>query len=108
MSAIFFAALLYMPQFLQKVLGYSPLKPGVGLLPMMGTFAVVSFVAGPLYNRLGAKPIVIARRRLPGRGAVPALARRRRLGLRSRSCPGWWSSGFGVGLFYPIGHHRRR
>jgi EmrB/QacA subfamily drug resistance transporter len=58
MSAIFFASLLYLPQFLQKILGYSPLRSGAGLLPMMGMFALTSFVAGPLYTRLGAKLIV--------------------------------------------------
>jgi MFS family permease len=57
MSATFFAALLYLPQFMQQHLGYSPLEAGVGMLPFLGTFAVVSFVAGPLYNRLGAKPL---------------------------------------------------
>jgi EmrB/QacA subfamily drug resistance transporter len=57
MSATFFAALLYLPQFMQKHLGYSPLEAGVGMLPFLGTFAVVSFVAGPLYSRLGAKPL---------------------------------------------------
>jgi len=44
MSAIFFAALLYLPQFMTKVLRYSATASGVGLLPMMGTFAVTSFV----------------------------------------------------------------
>jgi MFS family permease len=58
MSAIFFAALLYLPQFMTKVLGYSAAASGVGLLPMMGTFAVTSFVAGPLYERMGPKLIV--------------------------------------------------
>ncbi len=57
MSATFFAALLYLPQFMQKQLGYSPLEAGVGILPFLATFALVSFVAGPLYNRLGAKPL---------------------------------------------------
>jgi MFS family permease len=28
------------------------------MLPFLATFALVSFVAGPLYNRLGAKPLV--------------------------------------------------
>jgi EmrB/QacA subfamily drug resistance transporter len=55
MSATFFAALLYLPQFMQNHLGYSPLKAGVGMLPFLATFAAVSFVAGPLYSRLGAK-----------------------------------------------------
>jgi hypothetical protein len=58
MSAVFFASLLYLPQFMQKILGYSPLKSGVGLVPMMGTFALTSFVAGPLYGKLGPKLIV--------------------------------------------------
>jgi len=58
MSAIFFAALLYLPQFMTKQLGYSAVGAGAGLLPMMGVFAVTSFVAGPLYSRLGPKLIV--------------------------------------------------
>jgi EmrB/QacA subfamily drug resistance transporter len=55
MSATFFAALLYLPQFMEKQLDYSPLESGVGMLPFLATFALVSFVAGPLFNRLGAK-----------------------------------------------------
>jgi MFS family permease len=55
MSATFFAALLYLPQFMQKQLDYSPLEAGVGILPFLATFALVSFVAGPLYERVGAK-----------------------------------------------------
>jgi MFS family permease len=59
MSATFFAALLYLPQLMEKQLGYSPLEAGVGMLPFLATFALVSFVAGPLYNRLGAKPLAV-------------------------------------------------
>jgi EmrB/QacA subfamily drug resistance transporter len=55
MSATFFAALLYLPQFMQHQLGYSPLGAGLGMLPFLATFACVSFVAGPLYEKLGAK-----------------------------------------------------
>ena len=46
MSAVFFAALLFLPQFFQKILGDNPLEAGAGLLPMMVVFAVTSFVAG--------------------------------------------------------------
>ena len=35
MSATFFAALLYLPQFMQKHLDYSPLEAGVGMLPFL-------------------------------------------------------------------------
>jgi EmrB/QacA subfamily drug resistance transporter len=58
MSATFFAALLYLPQFMEKQLGYTPLEAGVGMLPFLATFALVSFIAGPLYERLGAKLLV--------------------------------------------------
>jgi EmrB/QacA subfamily drug resistance transporter len=58
MSAIFFAALLYLPQFMTKELGFSPIEAGLGLLPMMCMFALASFVAGPLYSRVGPKLIV--------------------------------------------------
>ena len=59
MSATFFASLLYLPQFMEKQFGYSPLEAGIGILPFLGVFALVSFVAGPLYNRLGAKPLAV-------------------------------------------------
>jgi EmrB/QacA subfamily drug resistance transporter len=59
MSATFFASLLYLPQFMEKQFGYSALEAGVGILPFLGVFAVVSFIAGPLYNRLGAKPLAV-------------------------------------------------
>jgi EmrB/QacA subfamily drug resistance transporter len=58
MSATFFAALLYLPQFMQKQLDYTPLEAGLGMLPFLAVFALVSFVAGPLYGRLGAKLLV--------------------------------------------------
>ena len=48
-SAIFFAALLYLPQFMSKNLGFTAMGSGAGLLPMMGTFMITSFIAGRLY-----------------------------------------------------------
>src|ERR1700760_3166292 len=55
MSATFFAALLYLPQFMESQLEFSPLEAGLGMVPALATFALVSFVAGPLYGRVGAK-----------------------------------------------------
>src|SRR5436190_137501 len=55
MSAVFFATVLYVPQFMEKILNFSALKAGVGMVPMLGSFAVVAFIAGPLYGRFGAK-----------------------------------------------------
>ena len=59
MAATFFAALLYLPQFMEKQLGYSALESGVGMLPFLAVFALASFAAGPLYNRLGAKMLAV-------------------------------------------------
>jgi EmrB/QacA subfamily drug resistance transporter len=59
MAATFFAALLYLPQFMQKQLGYSALEAGLGMLPFLAVFALASFAAGPLYDRVGAKRLAV-------------------------------------------------
>ena len=51
----FFAVLLYVPQYLEKFRGYSPLGAGGALVPMLLMFAVVAPISGVIYNRLGAK-----------------------------------------------------
>jgi EmrB/QacA subfamily drug resistance transporter len=100
MSAIFFAALLYLPQYMSKHLGYSPIGSGAGLLPLMGTFAAVSFAAGPLYGRLGAKPVVSTGAAFLTAGiallAVSAGSASSYAGL----VPGMVALGVGIGLFY--------
>jgi EmrB/QacA subfamily drug resistance transporter len=99
MSAIFFAALLYLPQFMSKVLHFSAMESGAGLLPMMGTFAVTSFVSGRLYNRLGPKVSVTG-------GALFLAAGMFLLSLISATSSysdlifGMFVLGIGVGLFY--------
>jgi hypothetical protein len=98
-SAVFFSTLLYLPQFMQKILGYSPLGSGVGLVPMMGTFALTSFLAGPLYTKFGAKLIVSL-----GAGAI--FVGILLLSLVSRNSGygglvvGMLVLGVGIGLFY--------
>ncbi len=100
MSATFFAALLYLPQFMQKHLGYSPLEAGVGVLPFLATFALVSFVAGPLYNRVGAKPLAVV-----GAGCIalaPFLFSQVTEGSAYGALvPGMFVLGIGIGSFYP-------
>jgi len=99
MSATFFASLLFLPQFFQKILGYSALEAGAGLLPMMAVFAVTSFIAGGLYNRLGAKLMVTA-------GALCLTLGTFLVSLIERDSswidlvPGMVVLGVGVGLFY--------
>ncbi len=100
MSATFFASLLYLPQFMEQQLGYSPLEAGVGMLPFLATFALVSFIAGPLYNRLGAKPLAVF-----GAACItlaPFLFSRVDSGSGYDSLlVGMVVLGFGIGSFYP-------
>jgi EmrB/QacA subfamily drug resistance transporter len=100
MSAVFFVTVLYGPQFMEKILGYSALKAGVGMLPMLGMFAITSFIAGPLYGRLGPKVTITA-------GAVgltvgPFLLSMVDAGATySALIAGFALTGLGAGLFYP-------
>jgi EmrB/QacA subfamily drug resistance transporter len=99
MSAIFFAALLYLPQFLMKTLGYSAVKAGAGLLPMMGMFAATSFAAGPLYARLGPKRIVCAGAAFLAAGMFLLSFIQADSGY-TVLVPGMVVLGIGVGVFY--------
>jgi EmrB/QacA subfamily drug resistance transporter len=100
MSAVFFAAMLYLPQLMINVLGYSPIGAGAGMLPMMATFAAVSFVAGSLYNRFGAKPLLILGSGciVVGPALIALLADQESFGAL---VPGMAVLGLGIGLFYP-------
>jgi EmrB/QacA subfamily drug resistance transporter len=99
MSASFFAALMYLPQFMQKILDFPPLQAGAGMLPMMGLFALSSAVAGPLYGRVGGKLVVCV-------GAVCiALGTFLISTIQADSewislAPGMAVLGTGIGLFY--------
>lgn len=58
-SGIWFAVLLYAPQYMERILGFSALEAGVAFLPMLLTFSVTAFLAGRLYNHIGPRvPLV--------------------------------------------------
>jgi EmrB/QacA subfamily drug resistance transporter len=100
MSAVFFATVLYVPQFLQKILDWSPLASGAGMLPMLGLFAVMSFVSGRMYERLGAKATVVAGTVCLALGPFLLSIVPEDAGYGS-FVPGLAVTGIGVGLFYP-------
>lgn len=98
LSSILFGVLVYIPQYAEKTLGWSALEAGAGLLPQMLVFAAVSFVAGALYNRLGARLAV-------GLGAACLIAGALWLGLTIGSgyavlVPGLVIAGVGIGLYF--------
>jgi len=100
MSAVFFASMLYLPQFMLKVLDFSPVQAGIGMLPMMATFAAISFAAGPLYERFGPKPLVTVGSLCItlGPGLIAAFVSEQSYGA---IVPGLALMGLGIGLFYP-------
>jgi EmrB/QacA subfamily drug resistance transporter len=100
MSATFFSALFYLPQYMQKEFGYSAFASGMGLLPFMAIFALTSFASGPLYNRLGAKPMVSLGAACIAAGPMLIASGIRSDGEFATIVPGMVVLGIGVGLFY--------
>ena len=100
LSAVFFSAILYVPQLMEKVLGYSALEAGVGMLPMLGTFGAVAFLSDRITARVGMRNVILAGTALLAIGPLllsifgsdsgyPALL------------PGLLATGIGAGFFYP-------
>ncbi|KIJ64372.1 hypothetical protein HYDPIDRAFT_133160 [Hydnomerulius pinastri MD-312] len=50
---IFFSSLYYLPQFFQVALGYSPIRSGVFLLPVLVSQSLASWIAGMTVSRTG-------------------------------------------------------
>ena len=100
LSAVFFSIILYGPQLMEKVLGYTALKAGVGMLPMLGLFAVVAFLAGRLYDRLGGRAVIIAGTALLAVGPL-VLSLFGPGSPYATLIPGLALTGIGAGLFYP-------
>jgi MFS family permease len=55
----FFSELLFLPQFMQKFLGFTPMLSSLGLLPIWMIWALISPVAGDLYSYFGGKLLVV-------------------------------------------------
>ncbi len=98
MGTVLFGILLYVPQYLEKDLGWGAFAAGAALLPLQAVFAAVSFAAGPLYHRIGGRVVVVAGAAcmtvgaallavLLGRGYPPLV-------------PGLVVTGVGIGLYF--------
>jgi EmrB/QacA subfamily drug resistance transporter len=99
-SAAFFSALLYLPLFMQRQLGYSALEAGVGMLPLLATFGLVSFAVGVLYHRVGARPLVVLGAASVCAGSVACSLVESNSGYWAL-VPGMVGLGIGLGCFYP-------
>ena len=90
-----FGVFYFLTQFLQQVMGFSPLRAGVAFLPLTAALFGMSRTAPRLMPRLGAKPLMII-------GMMPAIVS---LAWLSRVSPatGYWSGVFGPMVLLGIG-----
>ncbi len=51
----FFCVMLYVPQYFEKFMDYTPVLAGASLVPMLLSFGLVSPISGTIFNRLGPK-----------------------------------------------------
>ena len=58
MSVGMFGSIFLLSQFLQAVLGYSPVSAGLRTLPWTAMPVFVAPLAGPLSDRIGGKPLL--------------------------------------------------
>ena len=82
-----FGMFFFLTQFIQDILGFSPLRAGVAFLPLTITLFAVSRTVPRLMPAFGAKPLMIA-------GMLPVIAG---MAWLSRVSPatGYWSGVFG-------------
>ena len=78
-----FGVIFFLTQYLQEVRGYSALDAGLRTLPVAAGLVIGGPLSAKLTERLGIRVVVPFGLRDRRRGAVPAHARRRDLGLRA-------------------------
>jgi EmrB/QacA subfamily drug resistance transporter len=90
-----FGMFFFLTQFLQDILGFSPLRAGVAFLPLTITLFAVSRTAPRLMPVFGPKPLMVA-------GMLPAIAA---MAWLSRVSPatGYWSGVFGPMTLFGLG-----
>ena len=69
-GAAMFSMFYFLTQFVQEILGYSPIKAGLAFLPLMVLLGVTAQVGRRVIDRTGPKPMLIF-------GAVALIAARR-------------------------------
>jgi EmrB/QacA subfamily drug resistance transporter len=90
-----FGMFYFLTQFLQRVMGFSPLRAGIAFLPMTVALFAVSRAAPRVMPRLGVKPMMIV-------GMLPTIAA---MAWLSRVSPatGYWAGVFGPMMLLGLG-----
>jgi EmrB/QacA subfamily drug resistance transporter len=90
-----FGMFYFLTQFLQDILGFSPLRAGIAFLPMTVALFAVSRTAPRLVPRFGTKPLIVA-------GLLPVIAGMAWL-TRVSPSTGYFSGVLGPMLIFGIG-----
>ena len=90
-----FGMFFFLTQFLQDVLGFSPLRAGVAFLPMTITLFAVSRLVPRLIPRFGTKPLMVA-------GMLPVIAGMTWLS-RVSPATSYWTGVFEPMLLFGVG-----
>jgi predicted MFS family arabinose efflux permease len=90
-----FGMFYFITEFLQKIMGFSPLRAGVAFLPMTVALFAMSRLAPKLMPRMGAKPLMVA-------GMLPVIASMAWL-WRVTPATGYWPGIFGPMLLIGLG-----
>jgi len=90
-----FGMFYFITEFLQKIMGFSPLRAGVAFLPMTVALFAMSRLAPKLMPRIGAKPLMVA-------GMLPVIASMAWL-WRVTPATGYWSGIFGPMVLIGLG-----
>jgi EmrB/QacA subfamily drug resistance transporter len=90
-----FGMFYFLTQFLQRVMGFSPLRAGIAFLPMTVALFAISRAAPKVMPRLGVKPMMIV-------GMLPTIAA---MSWLSRVSPatGYWAGVFGPMMLLGLG-----
>ena len=70
LGAAVFAMFYFLTQYVQQVLGYSPLKAGFAFLPVSAVIVVVAQIASRIVARLGAQTLIVSGTILTGFGLL--------------------------------------
>jgi predicted MFS family arabinose efflux permease len=99
-GAAMFSMFYFLAQFVQEILGYSPIRAGLAFLPLMVLLGATAQIGGRLIGRTGPKPLLI----FGAAGVLVALLWLSRISEHStyagRVLPALLILGVGVGAFF--------
>jgi EmrB/QacA subfamily drug resistance transporter len=100
MSFGMFGSVFLLSQYLQTAMGYSPLAAGLRTLPWTAMPVLVAPIAGPLSDRIGGKPLLVAGLALQAAGLAWIMLAIHTGVSYSTLIPAFVLSGVGMGLFF--------